>query len=137
MWDLRERLFGQVQPNIFFDQVSVAELDAFDELLFSPAIEPISRAGFPFQAGNKFLGFSFKEILGFLVVRVDRYGKTEAQSLFDVLDSRCRWAPLAGLSILPALRKTLIAFSSPSLRNLLADGIPTVFANSLSSVAYQ
>ena len=90
MWDLRERLFGQVQPNVFFDQVSVAELDAFDELLFSPAIEPISRAGFPFQARNKFLGFSFKEILGFLVVRVDRYGKTEAQSLFDVLDSRCR-----------------------------------------------
>jgi hypothetical protein len=43
MWDLRERLFGQVQPNVFFDQVSVAELDAFDELLFSPAIEPISR----------------------------------------------------------------------------------------------
>ncbi len=51
VWDLRERLFGQVQPNVFFDQVSVAELDAFDELLFSPAIEPISRAGFPFQAG--------------------------------------------------------------------------------------
>jgi len=90
MWDLRERLLGQAQPHVFFDQVSVAELDAFDELLFSPAIEPISRAGFLFQARNKFLGFSFQEILGFLVVRVDRYGKTEAQSLFDVLDSRCR-----------------------------------------------
>src|SRR5947199_7814539 len=37
VWDLRERPFGQVQPNVFFDQVSVAELDAFDELLFSPA----------------------------------------------------------------------------------------------------
>jgi len=87
--DLRERLFGQVQPNVFLDQVPVAELDAVDELLFSPAIEPISRAGFPFQAGNKLLGLSFKKILGFLVVRVDRYGKTEAEPLFDVLGSRC------------------------------------------------
>ena len=78
MWDLRERFFGQVQLYVFFDHVSVAELDALDELPFSPAIEPISRAGFPFQARNKFLGFSFKEILGFLVVRVDRYWKTEA-----------------------------------------------------------
>jgi len=38
MWDLRERLFGQIQPNVFFDQVPVVELNAFDELLFSPAI---------------------------------------------------------------------------------------------------
>ena len=90
MWDLRERPFGQVQPNVFFDQVSIAELDAVDELLFSPAIEPISRARFPFQARNKFLGFSFKEILGFLVIGVERYGKTEAQPLFDVLGARCR-----------------------------------------------
>src|SRR5471032_3022961 len=34
MWDLRERLLGKVQPNIFVDQVCVAELYAFDELLF-------------------------------------------------------------------------------------------------------
>src|SRR5439155_26073836 len=107
MLDLRERLFSQAQPNVFFAQVSVAELDAGDELLFSPAIEPISRAGSPFQARNKFLGFSFKEILGFLVVRVDHYGKTEAQPLFDVLGSQCRQTPFGRTLKLAGLEEDL------------------------------
>src|SRR6185436_15117946 len=37
----------------------------------------------------------------------------------------------------PVARWTLMAFSSSSFRNLLAEGIPIASANSLSSVAYQ
>ncbi len=60
MRDLRERLFGQVQPNVLPDQVAVAEIYSFDELRFPPAIEPVSRAGFPLQAWNKFFALLFR-----------------------------------------------------------------------------
>jgi len=46
-------------------------------------------------------------------------------------------AGVAGISIAPVRRKRVSACSSSSLRNAPARGIPIVFANAFSSVAYQ
>jgi hypothetical protein len=44
--NLREWLLRLVESNIFGDQVSIRQFHAIDELLFSPAIEPVTNAGF-------------------------------------------------------------------------------------------
>lgn len=82
--DMSKRLPGLIESNVFFDQVSVVEPDALDELRFPPTVEPVAHAGFSRQAWSQFLSLFIEEILGFRVVRVDHHGKVEAQPSFAV-----------------------------------------------------
>src|SRR4051812_17372110 len=81
-----------IESNVFFHELSVSELDALDELLLPPTVEPIANAGFPPQVWSKFPGLLLEKILRFLVVRINHHEKIEAEPSFDVFRTRGREA---------------------------------------------
>src|SRR5438093_6206666 len=91
-------LLALTEPNVLFDQPSIRQSHAFDELLFPPAIEPVARTRFWFQARSEFSRFALEEMLGFRVVRVNRDRKVQAEPSIDVSRASRRVGSLDGAS---------------------------------------
>jgi hypothetical protein len=58
------------EPNVLVDQVAICELHSTADLLLSPSVETVLRAGSQPKGRDKLLRFPVQELLGGRVIRV-------------------------------------------------------------------
>ena len=82
------------QSNIFFNQISVGDLNTISDLVLPPTIEPVSRARLSLQTGRESESLSLQKVLSGFVVGVDHDWKVETQPSFDISNPDRRKASL-------------------------------------------